>query len=367
MAGGRADTDDYASLFLADVPLLDTRAPVEFARGAFPAAVNLPLMSDEERAAVGTCYKARGQAAAIELGHELVAGAVRDARIDAWQRFAEAHPEGYLYCFRGGLRSQIVQQWLAGRGIAYPRVRGGYKAMRRFLIDSREDCIARMDFVLVGGATGSGKTRVIERLARAVDLEGLARHRGSAFGHLVEEQPSQIDFENALAIELLRLGRSAGPVFLEDEGRLIGRIALPESLRARMAAAPLLVLEVPFEARVDAVVEDYIEDLGRRFRERYGDEGPARHREHMLAALGRTRKRLGGERHREIEALMRAAFDAQAAGDGVDPHRAWIRRLLADYYDPMYAYQLGQRDGERLFTGDREAVLGFAAERLLRA
>jgi len=367
MADGRADTDDYAELFLAGAPLLDTRAPVEFARGAFPTAVNLPLMSDDERAAVGTRYRTDGQSAAIELGHELVAGEVREARVDAWQRFAEAHPGGYLYCFRGGLRSQIVQRWLAERGIAYPRVHGGYKAMRRFLIDSLEEGIARLDLVLVAGATGSGKTRVIERLPRAVDLEGLARHRGSAFGHLVTEQPSQIDFENALAIELLRLARSDGPVFLEDEGRLIGRIALPEGLRARMAAAPLLVLEQTLEERVDAVIEDYIEDLGRRFRARYGDEGPARHRDGMLENLGRTRKRLGGERHREIEALMRVAFDEQAAGGGVDAHRAWVRRLLADYYDPMYGYQLEQRDGDRLFTGDREAVLRFARERLLHA
>jgi tRNA 2-selenouridine synthase len=143
MAGSRVDSSDYAGLFLADTPLLDTRAPLEFARGAFPAARNLPLMSDEERAAVGSCYKQRGQDAAIALGQELVSGVIRDARITAWREFARAHPEGYLYCFRGGLRSQIVQQWLRDSGIDYPRVSGGYKAMRRFLIDTPRGVFAR--------------------------------------------------------------------------------------------------------------------------------------------------------------------------------------------------------------------------------
>ncbi len=359
----RRDTNDYASLFLKDTPLLDTRAPVEFVHGAFPGAVNLPLMTDDERAAVGTCYKERGHAAAMALGNELVSGSLRKARVDAWQRFAEAHPDGYLYCFRGGLRSQIVQLWLAERGVAYPRILGGYKAMRSFLLEQLERCVERADFILVSGATGTGKTRLIHRLPRALDLEGLARHRGSAFGHLVEEQPSQIDFENTLAINLLRLlADGSGPIYIEDEGRLIGRLALPETLRKRMATAPLLLLEHPVEERVDVVVEDYIEDLGRRFRERFGEEGPERHREQLLAGLGRTRKRLGGERHSEIEAQMNDAFDEQARSGSTLGHREWIRRLLTEYYDPMYDYQLSQRAGLRLFRGDRSAAERYALE-----
>jgi tRNA 2-selenouridine synthase len=103
----REDTQDYRSLFLKDTPLMDVRAPVEFSKGAFPNAINLPLMIDSERQAVGLRYKQRGQASAIELGHQLVSGSLRDARIQAWIAFAQAHPEGYLYCFLGGLRSSI--------------------------------------------------------------------------------------------------------------------------------------------------------------------------------------------------------------------------------------------------------------------
>jgi len=360
MAGQRADTTDYRRLFLEDIPLLDTRAPAEFSRGAFPRAISLPLMSDEERAAVGTCYKQRGQAAAITLGHELVSGELRERRLAAWRDWAEAHPEGYLYCFRGGLRSQIVQQWLTAAGVPYPRVLGGYKAMRRFLIDTLEAQVQAGRFLLVAGATGSGKTRAVAGLPRAVDLEGLARHRGSAFGGLLQPQPSQIDFENALAIELLRLEASRGAVFLEDEGRLIGRLALPEILRGRMAEAPLLLIDEPVEARVQVLLEDYVEDLGERYRRAHGEAGPQLHRQRLLDDLSRIRKRLGGERLQRVSALIDAAFDAQWRSGSLEAHREWIALLLVEYYDPMYHYQIGQRAGDRLFVGPRRELMEFA-------
>jgi tRNA 2-selenouridine synthase len=357
----RPDTADLRALFLADVPLLDTRAPLEFARGAFPTAVNLPLMSDEERAQVGTRYKREGQAAAIALGHRLVSGERRAARLAAWLDFVRAHPEGYLYCFRGGLRSQIVQQWLAEAGAHYPRVAGGYKAMRQFLLEELERNAARAPLLLVAGRTGSGKTRVVEALPNAIDLEGLARHRGSAFGALLEPQPSQIDFENALAIALLRhLERGQDPVVLEDEGRLIGRLALPQTLRERMQTAPLLELDIPLEERVEVVLEDYILDLGARYREQLGESGPAAHRERLLADLARTRKRLGGERYQRVAGLMDAAFATQATTGALDGHRDWIRVLLRDYYDPMYDYQMSQRQGVRLAVGDRAQISAAA-------
>lgn len=354
----RPDTDDYRRLFLDGVPLMDTRAPTEFARGAFPAAVNLPLMSDEERARVGTCYKREGQAAAIELGHSIVQGAVKAERLAQWVAFARAYPEGYLYCFRGGLRSQIVQQWLAEAGVHYPRVTGGYKALRQFLLAELERCIAAARFVLVAGRTGSGKTRVIRTLSRAVDLEGLANHRGSTFGALLSPQPSQIDFENRLAVALMKqLASDAGPVVLEDEGRLIGRLALPRSLLDRMQEAPLLELDIPLEERVTVVLEDYVIDLGQRYRQAFGDAGPQAHRERLQADLARTRRRLGGERHQAVSHLMDAAFDTQAASGVLDGHREWITLLLRDYYDPMYDYQMRQRSGRRLAVGNREQII----------
>lgn len=353
----RADTDDYRALFLTPTPMIDTRAPAEFARGAFPTSVSLPLMTDDERAQVGIRYKERGQASAIELGHQLVSGETKARRLERWAEFAREHPQGYLYCWRGGLRSEIVQGWLREAGVDYPRVIGGYKAMRRFLIDELERSTADASFVLVGGKTGTGKTRVIARVARAVDLEGLANHRGSTFGQMPTAQPSQVDFENALSIALLRLlDRGREPIYLEDEGRLIGTLSLPDCLRSKMAAAPLLIVEQSLEERVDVVVEDYVLDLGRRYALRFGEEGPLRHCEKLLRDLARIRKRLGGLREQEIHDSLLAAFDRQWRDGDLSGHRAWIGRLLEEYYDPMYEYQLSRREGELLFRGDRQAV-----------
>ena len=362
----RPDIDDYRQLFLSDAPMMDMRAPAEFAHGAFPTACSLPLMTDEERAQVGMCYKREGQAAAIALGHELVAGATREQRLQQWLSFAREHPGGYLYCFRGGLRSQTVQQWLRDAGVDYPLVLGGYKAMRRFLIDELARSLAAADIVLIGGRTGVGKTRVIERLQRAVDLEGLARHRGSAFGQLLEPQPTQIDFENALSIALLkRLADGDRRIYLEDEGRLIGRLALPDVLRERMAVSPLAIVEEPIERRVDAVLEDYVVDLGARYEARHGPEGPDLHRQKLQNDLLRIRKRLGGALQQSVSAIMDDAFDRQASTGDFEHHREWIRVLLQDYYDPMYDYQLSRRGGERLFSGDRDAVVAWAEARSL--
>lgn len=359
---GRADTEDYRGLFLADAPMMDMRAPAEFSRGAFPTATSLPLMTDEERARVGICYRQQGQAAAIELGHQLVSGTLRDRRLAGWCDFARANPRGYLYCFRGGLRSRTVQQWLRGEGIDYPLVLGGYKAMRRFLLEELERAVTVVDLVLVGGRTGTGKTRVIERIARSVDLEGLARHRGSSFGQLLQPQPSQIDFENALSIALLKLlAGDRRRLYLEDEGRLIGRVALPESLRDRMRSAPMVVVEADLEERIDVVLEDYVLDLGRRYAETHGQEGPRLHCDRLQQDLARIRKRLGGARHAEVSELLRAAFDRQWQTGSPAGHRAWIAYLLERYYDPMYDYQLARREGARLFRGTRDEVVAWVA------
>ncbi|WP_040886930.1 tRNA 2-selenouridine(34) synthase MnmH [Marinobacter santoriniensis] len=349
----RPDTDDYLSLFLDDVPLMDVRAPVEFARGSFPAAENAPLMNDEERHRVGICYKEKGQDKAIELGHQLVSGDIKAQRIEAWKRFIARNPNGYLFCFRGGLRSRLTQQWIRDAGIDYPLVKGGYKALRRFLIDSLESLTETSEFQIVSGRTGTGKTRVLQQLPNPIDLEGIANHRGSSFGRQVTPQPSQIDFENRLAVAMLKAHhRIGGTIFLEDESRLVGRCALPESLRKRMADAPLLVLERPMEERIAIIRQDYVEDMHADYVARDGEEaGWLNFRDYLLAALDRIRKRLGGERHQQLRALMESALATQVQQGMLSGHDAWIEALLTDYYDPMYDYQLGQKEGRILVRG----------------
>lgn len=354
----RPDTSDYLALFLNDVPLMDVRAPVEFSRGSFPCAINAPLMNDEERHRVGICYKERGQDEAIKLGHQLVSGDIKAQRLEAWRRFTADHPDGYLFCFRGGLRSRLSQQWVREAGIDYPLVTGGYKAMRRFLIDSLEALIESSEFVILSGRTGTGKTRVLQQLPNPIDLEGLANHRGSSFGRQVTPQPSQIDFENSLAVALLKAHHHVGgPVYLEDESRLVGRCALPESLRERMAAAPLMVLDQPIEERVRIIREDYVDQMTTDYAARDGEEaGWLNFRDYLLSALDRIRKRLGGERHSRLRQLMENALDIQASTGDASAHHQWIKGLLEDYYDPMYDYQLNQKAGRIVVQGGPETI-----------
>ncbi|MFE8070521.1 tRNA 2-selenouridine(34) synthase MnmH [Marinobacteraceae bacterium S3BR75-40.1] len=360
----RPDTDDYLELFLHDRPMIDLRAPVEFARGAFPSAVNLPLMSDEERSQVGTCYKEQGQEAAIELGHRLVSGELKEARLAAWLDFARQHPEGYLYCFRGGLRSETVQRWMHEAGVDYPRVKGGYKALRRFLLDWLDANAADLPLYIVSGRTGTGKTRLLNALPNPVDLEGIAHHRGSSFGRTLTPQPSQIDFENRVTIDLLKAshrGDRSSPIYLEDEGHLIGRCALPQVLRNAMAKAPLLILERSLEERIDVILEDYVIDMRQAYVERDGEEeGFSEYADYLRNSFARIRRRLGGARYQELSEILETALAEQKRDGSIDDHRAWIEVLLRDYYDPMYDYQFEQKPRPVAARGSMDELLEWA-------
>ena len=355
---------DFAKLFLDQVPMLDVRAPVEFAKGAFPRAINIPLLDDEERAQVGIRYQQAGNDKAVELGHQLIWGERKARRLQQWTDFVSAHPQGCLYCFRGGLRSRTTQQWMRDNGDEYPLIEGGYKAMRRFLINELEASIDRAKLVLVAGKTGTGKTRVIEGLPRVVDLEGLARHRGSSFGRLPEPQPTQIDFENALSIAFMKLLNDGdNHVILEDEGKLIGRTALPDHLRDKMQLAPLLLVEESVAERVQVILEDYVQDLGERYSQAHAEQGPSLHRQHLLEGLARIKKRLGGRLFAELETQMQAAFEQQSRDGNDSLHRQWIEGLLVEYYDPMYEYQMSRREGDIIARGRRDEIITLARER----
>ncbi|WP_404939234.1 tRNA 2-selenouridine(34) synthase MnmH [Pseudomonas sp. JDS08PS003] len=359
------DCTDYREIFLRDRPMMDTRAPIEFTKGAFPGVLNLPLMTDQERQRVGTCYKQQGQQAAIVLGHQLVSGDIKQQRIQAWAEFVRAHPDGLLYCFRGGLRSQIVQQWLKDEaGIDYPRVGGGYKAMRTFLLDTTEQALQQCEFVLLGGMTGTGKTEVLGLLDNALDLEGHANHRGSSFGRRATGQPSNIDFENRLAVDLLKKReRGVQGFVLEDENRMIGSCALPLPLYQSMQGLPMVWLEDRLDSRVQRILEDYVVNLCAEFIEVHGEAGFALFAESLLESLNKIHKRLGGERHRRLLLLMEAALAEQARSGDVELHRGWIEGLLGEYYDPMYAYQRESKGARIEFSGDHGAVLDYLRQR----
>lgn len=356
---------DFDRLLLDDVPLLDLRAPSEFARGALPESLNLPLLEDDERHQVGLRYKQAGQDAALALGHRLLSGDVREQRMAAWCAWAAAHPEGAIYCWRGGQRSTIVQQWLADAGFEMPRVEGGYKALRRHLLHLTETLAPRMPLLVLGGRTGTGKTRLLARIDRSLDLEGIARHRGSAFGGRPGGQPPPAGFENELATRLMKLQHMGpGPIAVEDESRNIGRLSLPEPLIENLATAPLVLVELSLEERVEITLEDYIvAGLAERCAE-HGAEGFTVFASWLRDAMHRIRKRLGGVRQQELTVLLDHALAVQAESGDPGAHRSWITSLLADYYDPMYDYQLRAKADRIIFSGEPAAVMAFLAEQM---
>lgn len=351
----------YRSLFLDKIPLLDVRAPIEFIKGAFPLASNLPLLDDDERRRVGTTYKQTGQQAAIDLGHRLVCGEIKEQRVEAWKQWRQAHPQGWLYCFRGGLRSQIAQQWLADAGIQIPRVPGGYKALRQFLTEMIDEVSETRHFVVVAGPTGSGKTALLRSLTASADLEGLAGHRGSAFGSQLGGQPEQINFENALAIRFLQLSAlEAGIWYLEDESKAIGSLSVPHRLYEAMRRSPLALIRAPLEIRTNTILNDYIRENLREFQEIDPALGFTRFSQYLLGSLARIQRRLGGDRYQEVVADMQEALRIQADCGDTDAHAVWIIKLLQHYYDPMYAYQLSKRQAIICFEGSGEEFLAWA-------
>lgn len=358
----RDNTDNYRTLFLNGAALADVRAPVEYEKGAFPGVANLPLMNDAERHRVGICFRQSGQNAAIALGNKLVSGQKKSERIAAWRAFAQANPDGYLYCFRGGLRSQTAQEWLkVDAGIDYPRVIGGYKAMRHFLLCTMEQAIHECRFIVLGGMTGTGKTDVLAGLPNSLDLEAHAHHRGSSFGRHVGIQPAQISFENAVSIDILRKRAAGHPVLvLEDESRLIGRCSLPVPLYQCMQSSSMVWLEDDLDNRIQRILRDYVIDLRAEFVSFYGEaQGGALFAVRLRQSLDKLVKRLGGERHQRVATLMDLALGGQERTGDPGLHRDWIRVLLTEYYDPMYRYQRELKSSRIIFSGRQQDVSDY--------
>jgi len=363
MSNQRADTADYLQLFLKDTPLMDVRAPIEASKGSFPTAENHPLLDDEQRRQIGIRYQQAGEQAAIALGLELATPDIRTQRHLAWKDFCARHPQGYLYCFRGGLRSHTTQQWLAEQCIDYPLIIGGYKAMRRFLLDQLDQNLAAINVFSITGPTGSGKTRALKQIKHHVDFEGLARHRGSAFGrHPSDTQPSNIDWENAVSIAFLkhRCHHPEARLFVEDEGKLIGRVCMPMNIEAMCKANPLVVLEESLDNRIAMTREDYIDCLWLDYQQQFEGTAETRFRTFVLDSLSRIRKRLGGVRFKALHDSFNQALNQFFDSGSSEGFSDGIGLLLSEYYDPMYAYQRSKREGKVVFQGNRQELIEWA-------
>lgn len=332
-------------------PLLDVRAPSEFRTGQLPNSVNLPILNDEERKHVGIVYKQQGQEAAVTVGHRLVSGDTKIQRLEAWRAFCAAHPGTLVMCWRGGQRSGLAQQWLADLGLHVPRVEGGFKALRNA-------CLATLDqpnksWWLISGRTGSAKTVLIQNIDQSIDLEGLANHRGSAFGRRLTPQPTPVTFENALAIQYLR--HDFESLVVEDESRTIGRIGLPIAWHQQMQQAPIALVEASFDERVEHIHKEYVQDAQLEYAQ-IGLPISDLQRQYEEAA-GRIKRRLGGLRFEKLTQKIQEAFQ------GTVDHRDWISYLLREYYDPMYDFQLQRKIHRVAFRGDKAAVTEFLRAR----
>lgn len=354
--------DDYQNIFMEDVPMLDVRAPVEFKQGAFPRAKNIPLINDEERHNIGIRYKKKGQAKAIELGHELVSGKTKENRIADWISFTTNNPNGVLYCFRGGMRSKITQQWIYDNtGVAYPRVKGGYKSMRRYLIDKLENSTKSLNPLVLSGRTGVGKTNLLQTIDAKIDLEAIYHHRGSAFGQHATPQPSQVDIENSLAINILKFQQMGmNTLVFEDESRAIGSRRIPDCLIHSLKQSSIVLLEAPIAERVEIIYQEYIcEALAEHQRELGEQDGFESWADNLYSSLEKIQRRLGGQHYKSIKSILQYALDNhRKTGNSID-HKAWIHDLLVGYYDPMYDYQLSRKSERVVFRGDQHAVKEF--------
>ncbi|MEM7401051.1 MAG: tRNA 2-selenouridine(34) synthase MnmH [Pseudomonadota bacterium] len=356
----QTNIDNYTELFVEDIPLIDVRAPIEFQRGAFPAAKNLPIMDDEQRKEVGIFYKKHGQGLAIQKGHELVKGEIREQRIASWVEFYSKSPNAHLYCYRGGLRSKISQQWISDAGKHVPIIHGGYKALRNFLLNELDLATEKYSFKLIGGKTGSAKTILINQLNNGIDLESAAYHRGSTFGRHATEQSTQINFENRLAIDFLKLKiKNIQNVILEDEARTIGRVGIPKSLFEKMRTSPLIVIEEPFEARLKRLLQEYIVDMLNEFLILNSDDPFNKFSNYLLNSLEKIQNRLGPVRHELAHNAMQQALSMHEKSNDLSGHYVWLKIILENYYDPMYEDQLKKREEHIVFRGNYEECKNY--------
>jgi tRNA 2-selenouridine synthase len=320
--------------------LIDVRTPAEWEKGHIPSAKNLPLFTNEERVIVGTIYKLQGRQPAILKGLELVGPRMKEIVDEAIS--LSTSNKIFVYCWRGGMRSASIAWLLDMYGFDVLVLKRGYKAFRNFALNSFN---VPKNLLVLGGKTGSGKTMILHEMAILgepfIDLEGLAHHKGSAFGTIGEsDNCSQEHFENKLAMTWIQ----ADPIkkiWIEDESRSIGKKILPEKVWNLLRNSRVINLDIPIENRIDFLVKVYGQCS----------------KEELLDSTIKIKNRLGGLAYKLVTDSITNNELATAAG------------ILLGYYDKAYQYGLEKRDPETIsnfktnekdFTKIAKALLEFA-------
>lgn len=305
------------------LPVLDVRSEGEYAHAHIPSAISLPLLNNEEREKVGTCYKQKGREEAVLLGFDLVGGKfgeyIRKAKAisNNEQRIPNAEQSPIIvYCWRGGMRSNIMAWLLERAGMKVHVLQGGYKTYRHWALN---EFAAQLNLLILGGKTGSGKTEVLHEMKNAgeqvIDLEALAHHRGSSFGALGQPaQPTTEQFENNLAMELVKIDRKK-ILWLENESSKIGSVKIPDGIYNKMRTTTVVEIEVPLDKRIKNIVRDYT----------------VFPKEKLAEATKRIEKKLGNKN-------MNDGLNYLNENDFYN----WTKILL-DYYDKAYTFSKSQR------------------------
>lgn len=302
-------------------PIIDVRSPGEFERGHIVGAVNIPLFENHERAEVGTRYKKVGKESAFLLGLDIVgtklSGFVKKANKIAPEK------EVLVHCWRGGMRSGSFATLLSSAGMKVSLLVGGYKSYRNFILDEFRK---PLNIIVLGGKTGSGKTEILHELEKQgeqiLDLEGLANHKGSAFGMLGQApQPMTEHFENMLYEKLSKLDTSRR-IWIEDESKNVGCCNIPDGLWQQMRVANVAFIDVKKEIRIERLMNEYAQFSF----------------EELKKATDRIAKRLGGQQHKDaLEALVQGDFSV-----GTD--------IALHYYDKTYLHGLSKREPSKVTT-----------------
>lgn len=301
------------------IPVIDVRSPLEFLSGHIPGASNIPLFNDDERAAVGTIYKKTGRIEAVLEGLRLT-GPSMEQKLKEAIKISE---KGKLlvHCWRGGMRSETMA-WLFSLGEINAEVlEGGYKAYRHFILESLSE---KRKMIVLGGMTGSSKTHILRSLntkqQQVIDLEGLANHKGSAFGSLGQPpQPSTEQFSNNLFSEYCKLKKDL-PFWVEDESRNIGTVFIPDCFYLNMQDTKAIILMMGVKTRLPRLMEEY-------------SVYPA---ESLISSIIKISKRLGGDNTSE-------AIRAVETGD-----ISKAIELSLFYYDKAYMYGLTKKKQDNL-------------------
>jgi len=321
------------------LPVIDVRAPLEYNAGHIPGAINIPLFTDEQRAIVGTTYKREGSKAAIISGLKLAGPDFAEKAKQAMK--IATNGEILMHCWRGGMRSESMAWLFELVGIKVSLLEGGYKAYRTFIRKSWEQPLKA---VILGGLTGSGKTEVIHEIRnrghQVIDLEGIANHKGSAFGALGQpEQPTNEQFENDLYKAFSEINRKE-IVWLEDESKSIGKVRLPDRLYEAMNECAQFRLDLPLEIRIKRIVKEYA----------YFDK------EQLSEIINRISKKYGPNKVKTtIDLLQQENFNA-------------VAEMLLEYYDHTYSHATSRRKCKEIYIINADSdVSGENAEKILES